>query len=409
MITMRLPFLFKTIIALSIVLLSLPAGVFASDYTQAVKFYKHNHFQKALGLFQSAQEEGIHPARSSYYIALCYHHLHDKESAKSAYLNVIKKYPRSSEAKNAFLALSKLEPSLIPGAKVKRPSTTQIRDDEISVRYRHLKGSNHIIVDAYINSKPTIMMVDTGAALSFCRESFLEKNNIVVRNAKPSIRLSGVGGEVSTKEALVNITVGRMTRTTPLMIEQDQARTTSSNSEFLSIPILGQNFFKDMVLKINDRNRILSLKRLPDDLVSNRSKTNKVRADAALEVPFFREENKIIIKAKVNGRECEMILDTGADTVVFADRHLLQYGLSRPTEARNAKSGGVGGVRDGFSFKLDKMVLGPIIKKNVDCTLVLNSRFSRPLLGQSFLKGLIYTIDPSQKVVIFDRSNRNEF
>ena len=41
--------------------------------------------------------------------------------------------------------------------------------------------------------------------------------------------------------------------------------------------------------------------------------------------------------------------------------------------------------------------------------MVLHSDFPKPLLGQTFLKGLKYTIDPSRNVIRFDESSKNAY
>lgn len=97
-----------------------------------------------------------------------------------------------------------------------------------------------------------------------------------------------------------------------------------------------------------------------------------------------------------------MYLDTGASQVVFADRHLAQCGLNRPVEATNTVRRTNGGRRDSYAFTIDNIKLGPIEKTEVNATVLLNSKFSKPLLGQSFLQGLRYTVDPARNVIRFE-------
>jgi len=110
----------------------------------------------------------------------------------------------------------------------------------------------------------------------------------------------------------------------------------------------------------------------------------------------------MIIRPKVNGRECDMIFDTGSSLIAFADRHMAGCGLELPPSARSALSGGVGGSRQAFNFSLDSVQLGPVTKRNPQASVMINSQLPDPLFGQSFLTGLRYTIDPVRKVIRFE-------
>lgn len=111
----------------------------------------------------------------------------------------------------------------------------------------------------------------------------------------------------------------------------------------------------------------------------------------------------MVVKAKVNDREVDMYFDTGASQIVFADRHLAQCGLNRPVEATNTVRRTVDGRRDSYAFSIDRVQLGPISKTEVSAAVLLNTKFSKPLLGQSFLQGLKYTVDPARQVIRFDQ------
>lgn len=384
-----------------------PGALANNVYNKAVAQYNKGQFSKALVLFQESQEDGIQAANSAYYSALCYHQLKRLDMAKTAYLKVIKQFPKSRAARQAFLALSRIDPSIVKQGqssyRKEKNSAYNSLPDKVVVHYRNLRGSGHIILPVRINGVRANMMFDTGASLTLCKQSFLDKLGVDIRNTQKSIRMRGVGGEVETRIGLANITLGKMTRAIPLMIEQDQATSRHNKNSFDSLPLLGQNYFKDFAYEIDDSTKTITFlkqeKRLVSNLEPEKNRKSVVLSDN--EVPFYREGNHIIVKPKVNGRECEMILDTGAGTVAFADRHLALCGLNRPTRARSNKSRGVGGSREGYSFYVKSMSLGPIKRKNVRCALIINSRFSKPLLGQTFLQGLKYTINPSRNVIIF--------
>ncbi|MBI1269677.1 hypothetical protein GC174_04510 [bacterium] len=404
------------ILAAVLALTALPAR--AASYSEAVGLYEKRDYEKALPLFQEAEKAGVQPSRAAYYTALCYHQLRKAREAKAAYLHVVQRYPRTMVARQAMGILEKIDPAFAryKGEVLKRYEEEQTREYQelpelIKVKYQNVGGSGHMIIPAIINGVPIKMMFDTGAGVTMSKQSFLDSNNIKIENTKPSIRLRGVGGEVPTRVGLANITVGNMSRTIPLQIEQDQSNSRSSEGMGMlgQLPLLGQNYFKDFEYEIDDANKYLIFKKLSTTQVSSIASTRKSTVKSDLEVPFYRMGNHIIVTPKVNGRECEMILDTGAGTVAFADRHLAACGLNRPTHALSGQSGGVGGKRVGYSFLVDSIQLGPVLRKNVHCSMVLHSDFPRPLLGQTFLKGLKYTIDPSRNVIRFDEAFRNAY
>lgn len=384
-------------IMLSLIVCLLPPA-FAGDYSNGVAAYSKKNFKKALGLFKKSLIDNTNQANSRYYIALCYHQLGYIDQAKESYLLVIKKYPKTTLAKQAFKILAKLDPAIarLAGA---HSQSAPLEDysglpEKTTVKYGNYRGSGHIILPVKINGIQASMMFDTGAGVTVAKQSYLDSKGITVKNTRQSGRLRGVGGEVAAKVGLVNITVGRMTRSIPLMIEQDNPSAGSRLGYLSRLPLLGQNYFKDLTYEIDDGHKFITFRKA-------KGKTNKSSGYNPNEVPFYRQGNHIIVKPKVNGRECEMILDTGAGTVAFADRHLAMCGLNRPTSARSGQSRGVGGAREGFNFYVKKMSLGPIKRENVRCSMILHSRFNKPLLGQTFLKGLCYTIDPSRNVIIF--------
>ena len=96
-----------------------------------------------------------------------------------------------------------------------------------------------------------------------------------------------------------------------------------------------------------------------------------------------------------------MILDTGSSSVAFTDRQFSGFGFNRPTSANSGTSLGVGGARSSFSFVVDKVELGPVSREGVKSSLDLNGTMTYPLLGQSFLQGLHFIIEPKLKQVIF--------
>ena len=398
----KIDFAFSLIFSLlAIHLLAMPAS--ASDYSDAVEFYEKKQYEKALPLFLKAEKSGVNKTLSAYYRALCYHQLNQVTEAISAYRRVVELYPQSRVADQARSLLAKIGPS---GRKTTSKTSKRAprEKDEFVIHYKHWKDSDHIIVSATINNVATKMLFDTGAAVTLCRQSYLESEKIPMGKTSRTGRISGAGGEVDTRSGLAEIGVGDLKRTVPLVIQQDQSEARYGLNAFNKLPILGQNFYKDFTCEIDDSEKTITLHRIPPHQLSSvQGNSNKGNSNSINEVPFRREGNNIFVTAMVNGRECEMVFDTGAHSVVFSDRHLSRYGINRPVQAtKTDAASAIGGKKAAYNFNLKRLQLGPIVKKNVPCTLAIHGNLSHPLLGQTFLKGLKYTIDPVHNLIRFD-------
>ncbi len=236
-----------------------------------------------------------------------------------------------------------------------------------------------------------MMIFDTGADACFATTSQLSGQGIVLNTQRSNMRMVGIGGETQTQVAQVVIAVGPVARAVSLLIQDDAVlRANQGASAVVDQPLLGQNFFQDLAVEVDEPTGRIAL---------SAPQTKAVKGEDV--IPFHREGNLIIVKPKIMGRECEMILDTGASSVAFTDRQFSGFGFSRPTSANTSTSLGVGGKRSSFMFSVDKVELGPIAREGVRSSLDLNGTMSYPLLGQSFLQGLHFIIEPKLKQVIF--------
>lgn len=401
------------VIGIGISLLICPPSC-ANDYTEAVTLYQKKEYSKALPLFVQSEKDGSQQSKSAYYIALCYHQLRKGKEARIAYRNVIQRYPHTDQARQAVSILTKIDPGFAQTIESKKTaqqsvlaSRYQSLPEKINIPYKKLKDSGHMVVNARINGVSTKMLFDTGAAVTFCRQSYLDKLGIRVQRTTASTPIMGAGGQkVQTRAGLVEVNVGTLFREIPIVIQQDEAIARYGVSPFSQLPILGQNYYSDFSLEVDDGNKLITFHKIPIDKISSlKSESKEGRAANDNEVPFRRSGNNIYVTAKVNGRECEMIFDTGADSVVFSDRHLSALGINRPTSATSSSAELVGGKLNSFAFHINSIKLGPIERKNVLSTVTINSTLSHPLLGQTFLKGLKYTIDPTCNIIRFDPSS----
>jgi len=385
---------------------------YASNYSEAVDLFAKKDYQKACVLFQKAQAAGENASNAAYYEALCYHYARDLERAKIAYQQVIRKYPQSEASRNSIKVLIKIDPAIakryaeaMDGIAVQQEQDYSNLPQEASVKFfRTNVARGHLVVPATVNGVPAQMIFDTGASSTHVTERWLALLGVKPKYTKHTGRAMGVGGEVNYRVALITIRVGELERTIPVSVQEGSGALGEASTNPLSeMPLLGQTFYKDFIYEIDDSGQKISFKKLaqrPSDKKDSKAKPRQRLADN--EVPFYYEGNSIIVTVKVNGRECEMIFDTGAGSVAFADRHLAACGINRPVDSYHGQGGGVGGTRDSYVFMLDSVKMGSIEKKNVMCNVLLHTPFPKPLLGQTFLQGLKYTIDPGRKVIIFN-------
>lgn len=386
--------------------------VSASEYREAEALFAKKDYLKAAALFQKAQAKRDNAPNAAYYEALCYHYCHDMAKAKLAYVNVVNKFPETEASENALKVLCKMDPLIAQQYKKVMDGITARQNQEYaklpkqtSVNFsRHRLAPGHLIVPTIVNGVCTFMIFDTGATVTHITERWLTMQGIKPKYTKYTDRVTGVGGEVRTRVALLTIQVGMLERTIPVSVQSGSVASGDEISNpLVESPLLGQTFYKDFIYEIDDANHKINFKKLasrPDE--TKKTNLNKYRKVADNEVPFYYEGNAIIVAVKLNGRECEMIFDTGANSIAFADHHLASCGINRPIESMDALGVGVGGERKAYAFYLDSVQMGPITKKDVECIVMMHSPFPRPLLGQTFLAGLKYTIDPGRKVIIFN-------
>ncbi len=377
-----------------------------SDYGRAVQLYNGKKFAEALAIFEGSGVDAAQSANAGYYRGLCYIQLGKTKEGVAVFRQVATKYAGTAAATSSMRALASMEGVRSGGnAQVRAdapPATGPIDwdmlPDHVVVPFRK-SYDGHMYVTAEMNGVPVPMIFDTGAAATTCAESLLSESNIRINRSRFHGRALGVGGEVSTNLALVSLRLGAIERNIPLWIVDDRA--IPDRSSKVGRSLLGQSFFSDIPYMIDDSKSVIIFSRPSAALNGGSGSSSAVRLKDN-EVPFRKVGGNILVTVKINGRECDMFLDTGAATVAFADRHLALCGLNRPTDAFAGHGGGVGGQRDAFAFEIDSVRLGPVERKNVRAQVLINANFDKPLLGQSFLSGLRYTIDPTRNSIRFE-------
>ena len=99
------------------------------------------------------------------------------------------------------------------------------------------------------------------------------------------------------------------------------------------------------------------------------------------------------------GTVCPRVVFSG----ILRDFPESRLSLGATDESRRTQSAiaNLGGHREGYSFSLDEVQLGPIVKKHVRAGSANYMAISKPLLGHSFFEGTAFTVDNEAHVLRF--------
>lgn len=108
-----------------------------------------------------------------------------------------------------------------------------------------------------------------------------------------------------------------------------------------------------------------------------------------------KEKKKVVIPVSsdghhrvtivINGKPIKAMVDTGATSLAFSNRHAKSLGISTK-HFKRIKVGTANGVTSAYKGKLNKVHLGELVAYNVDVAVLDGSSPHIPLLGMSFLK-----------------------
>lgn len=146
-----------------------------------------------------------------------------------------------------------------------------------------------------------------------------------------------------------------------------------------------------------------------DSLEAAMADVHKIKTDPTDIVPnesrvYFTQSghDDIYIDTQVGGRDCKMILDTGAYSTMLGKNQLAQLGVRGPTGPSTTSVGGVGGARvPAWVMPLQIKVGG--LKRTVQA-FIAESWDSPPLLGQDFYADLEYEFDNRGHCIYFRKS-----
>ncbi len=362
---------------------------------EGMLLFRQNQFKEALSKFISAYNKNEDPPNACFQQAVCYYKLADYARSKQMFAFVIEKFPDSIPAQSAkgWLADGKLWASLPDADKLSAKNSVQVAaavPDQIEIPYK-TDSLGMLIVNVSINGRSIPCYFDTGAEVSLFSESQLARSAIALGRGSGTAKLTGIAGETQARLVDVELGLGPLRQKMKIFVQDDSSMIANQGrNAVFSYPLLGQDFYGMLAYSIDDRKHKIIFH------------PRGYRGEKSASVPFSFEGRSIIVKPKVNGRECEMILDTGACTVSFSDLQLASIGMSRPTQAGHGAAVGVGGRRESYMFPIRSIALGQIERNEVNASCNIYGTGSKPLLGRSFMKGLKVSVDPASKLVYLE-------
>jgi clan AA aspartic protease (TIGR02281 family) len=381
-----------------------------SDTDAGMKCFQNKDYKGALAHFQKTLAISPTDYNSLYYSAVIYHQTGVLDKAKVHYAKLIQLYPQSDAGKNAAAALGYIDPAYlrrlqpqagtVSSGSSRSPSSQQRGADAYSDNsrlpnecqvYFEPRGNN-MVIDAYVNNRPTKMIFDTGAETVVFGKNHLRELGIAPPQGEPTGLAMGVGagGAQRTWSTRATIKVGQIERHNFPITIQDEMPT---------LPLLGQTFFKDFYYSIQKASGDTGSGsiRFKRKVTATASSTSTGKDSQA--VPFTRQGNEIVVSVDVNGRTMPMYFDTGAEHCVFSEEQLKQVGVQVPDDAQEGMSMGIAGATRTRSFSVNRMKLGPIEKTEVPVSVVDDYKMRYPLLGQTFFGDLRYEMDNDAHVL----------
>jgi clan AA aspartic protease (TIGR02281 family) len=411
---------FTKIALLAALLIAQPVAV-SADATMAegIKLFGQKNYTQAFYAFETAKANPSNAAQAMYYQAMCYLSMGQTDYARQTFTCIIDSYPGSSSSMAAKSALERIAASNsqpgspagglsgAAGALEGAPSAgsgwqagTQsgvprstfaagfVQD---KLGSPHSTGSGYkrdrfgrMIVTVKVNNKISYpMLLDTGADVCSLSLEQAQQAGIDMSETIGKATLRGTSGEAQARIYRAQLQVGTMIKTVNVYVTE---------KGHCDAALLGRNFFADVALEVDDTAhtiRFLDPKEL------------RVGTESAA-VPYRTNGHGMFVTAKINGRECEMVFDTGCSTTSFSDKQWSGMGLSFAAgEARSGYTAGLGGQRDAHFVNIGTVELGGVIKCRVPASVSIYGASDKPLLGMSFLQGLKYVVNPfDQKIYL---------
>lgn len=295
-----------------------------------------------------------------------------------------------------LVALAYLPPALGYAAEI-----NAVPDKTKPISFSYISKGNLMIVECKLEGiVPLNMIFDTGAEYSL----FFKKPVIDLFKINYGQKVNVVGAD--RKKILtayqvhdLNLLLGNYKLNTDFLILKEDYFDIESYVGFRVDGILGANFFKNYLVEVDNRRRIITLH--PED-----SET-VIIPEGFKEIPVVKVKNRLFLPAEItlsnnSAGNVLLLLDSGAATslLVFIENDTTLIKLTENIVP--AKIGlGLGGYLNGYYTQINSLHLGPfelsemVIQYQEKDSLYLESNFSRKngLAGNKILDRFNYFMD----------------
>lgn len=381
-------------------------------YDVGVDLYNKRNFRAAALQFELHAKAHPEDAKALYYAGLCYHQLSDNKKARLFYEQAVKTSPSSQAAQLARSMMSRLGSDSSLPAPATRPAVATVPMNALQkpsadfaslpadTRIYYTGDGSQMLVNVTINGRPREMIFDTGAPLVAIGKKQLQELGLPAPTGAPTGKTGGAANsaQVNYWETTADVKVGQILR------KGLKLQVLEENPPFA---LLGQNFFQDFTYTIDAGSKSIHLIKRSHSQPQFAGTNAYTPKDPSV-VPFTWEPHskRIIVNVEVNGRNTDMILDTGnvSSTITFPSiDSLKKLNLRLPEDAKETTAAGVSGEGLAYEFQIARVRVGPIDRSNVDVKVNKEGTLERPIMGQSFWHGWEYTVDMDRKVVRFKR------
>jgi predicted aspartyl protease len=390
----------------------LPVGLAAgNDFADGLNLYNQKNYRGAALKFESAMR--TRPSDSAvYYCALANQMGNNRARARQLYEYLNSSFPGSKfspMATSALRSLGDVGASASTGVSSSsgsssysgsssRSSSAYSGPTQFSVpfkRGRFNNGQGGVYLDVLVNNRPMTFHLDTGAHGTVMGDNQLQELGLSRPPAGEKHFSTGVGEreKIPTWSQKLDLKLGNI-------YMRDFEVSVADHYE--GEPLLGRDFLRDWDVAIDENNRQATFtRRGATGAVASASRSSR-SGRGIIDVPFTLEGRHMIVDGFVNSRPYKFYFDTGADNVCFSMKDLKKLGLEDAlSSAEQGYSIGVGGRTPSYSFPINSLKVGPIVKENFKVTAVENSQMDHPLLGQTFFGSYNVLIDEANKVIHF--------
>ena len=383
--------------------------VFASDYLDGQKLYSEGSYRAAAAKFEAALKANPHDPNTIYCCAASQELSVNSARARQLYEYLCSSFPSS---RVAAMARSRLHQLVNAGGSsfnappdsrqdtvsyVPLPGSVSSRSggdaylrglpDQVSVPFHRGGNGIGIYVDGTINGALIRFHLDTGSSLTVVSKKSTSGSAIASQPSGEQFAVHGVGSLTRNHACrqMMDLQVGPILRRDfPVTVQDDMP----------GPAMLGQDFLKDFDLSVDNAAMQVTFRK------KTAGRVLSAQHRRIMDIPFtLGPGGHMIVDALVNGKQCQMYFDTGADAICFSQDDFKRLGIPLPGGPPAHASYGVAGATATWDVLLDSLSVGRLQKDHVKVSLLESSNMSKPLLGQAFFGNLDIAIDRGTSLI----------